>query len=126
MLKYEDLYCKLFIDTDTDRESLINVLKETVNGKNEDWTIESKYTVIDVKRNVAFDMCKRNELPDGFLYFRYFLDIEPKENTMQDDYISIISNMLQSLWDLGYKAVAACDFEEDLPRKGGYNYKDNI
>ena len=33
--------------------------------------------------------------------------------------------LLENLWALGYKDVAACDFENELPRKGGYRYEIN-
>ncbi|WP_148466827.1 hypothetical protein [Paenibacillus senegalimassiliensis] len=34
----------------------------------------------------------------------------------------VISNLLTRLWDADFKAIASCDFEDLLPRKGGYNF----
>ena len=73
--------------------------------------------------NEDFSEVQRIEESHGFLYSRYYLEIEPKENIKQEEYISDIAMLLEKLWSLGYKAICASDFEEELPRKGGYRYE---
>ncbi len=121
MREYDDLYCKLYIDTDLEIEQLKDKITSIVSGEKQLFrTIVTTFGEIDVNKNEDFDDEKRELVPDGFIYSKYYLDIEPKEDIGQQDYISSIGDLLKSLWDKGLKSVAACDFEEELPQKGGY------
>jgi len=40
--------------------------------------------------------------------------------TVNTSYIGMVGHTLQNFWDRGWDAVAACDFEFELPRSGGY------
>ena len=121
MREYDDLYCKLYVDTDFEIEQLKDEITSMVSGQKQLFrTIVTTFGEIDVNKNEDFDDKKRDIEPDGFIYSRYYLDIEPKEDIEQQDYISGIGDLLQSLWSNGLKSVAACDFEEELPQKGGY------
>ena len=73
-----------------------------------------------MNRNDTYERQAIN-LPDGFLYYRYFLDIDPVQDVDEADYVASVATLLTQLWQSEYKAVAACDFEDRLPRKGGYN-----
>lgn len=118
MGNYDNLYCKIFIDTECDMDFLINKINELVCGQKELFrTVVAKFGEIDINKNEYFDTEKRLAETDGFLYSRYYLDIEPNEITDQKDYISNISAFLQELWKSGFKAIAACDFERELPIK---------
>lgn len=122
MREYDDLYCKLYIDTDLEIEQLKDKITSIVSGEKQLFrTIVTTFGEIDVNKNEDFDDKKRELVPDGFIYSKYYLDIEPKEDIGQQDYISSIGDLLKSLWDNGLKSVAACDFEEELPQKGGYS-----
>ena len=121
MREYDDLYCKLYVDTDLEIEQLKDKITSIVSGEKQLFrTIVTTYGEIDVNKNEDFDDEKRELVPDGFIYSKYYLDIEPKEDIGQQDYISSIGDLLKSLWGSGLKSVAACDFEEELPQKGGY------
>ncbi|MCX7747310.1 MAG: 1,4-dihydroxy-6-naphthoate synthase [Clostridia bacterium] len=116
---YNSLYCKIFIDSECDIDFLINKINELVSGQKKLFrTIVTKFGELDVNKNEDFDSGKRSIKPDGFLYSRYYLDVEPNEQIEQEDYITSISKFLQDLWKNGFEAVAACDFEEELPSKG--------
>jgi len=123
MNKYEDLYCKIFIDTDEERELVLNSIANTVAGNIKRWIISTNYIEIELRKNDDFNETLRFEEQDGFLYSRYYLELEPIDDTNQEQYISNIAMLLEKLWLLGYKAVTACDFENELPRKGGYKYE---
>lgn len=125
MSSYENLYCKLFIDTDLSENSILVLVASILSGSINRWSVVTELSEIYVNKNDYFDMERRSEKQEGFLYSRYYLDIEPKENADEDNYINSISNLLQGLWTSGLKAVAACDFEEELPKKGGYCH-DNL
>ncbi|EHI99782.1 hypothetical protein CDLVIII_3208 [Clostridium sp. DL-VIII] len=120
MSMYDNLYCKIFIDTDEEREKVLNSIKDIVSGAIERWTIISESMEIELRKNEEFNKREISRKEDGFFYSRYYLDIEPKENIEQEEYIFGIAILLENLWSIGYKAVASCDFENELPRKGGY------
>ena len=119
-----ELYCKLFVDIDDiSREGLQALLVECLGDqvKSADrWSIAGLLFAIDVRRNDGFDIIRRNE-PDGFLYYRYYLDIDAESSQPRADQIAPVAQILECLWEHGYAAVAACDFEDELPRRGGYN-----
>ncbi|AFZ11620.1 hypothetical protein Cri9333_0687 [Crinalium epipsammum PCC 9333] len=124
MNDYDSLYCKLYVDCDVNRNELVGLIAKSTSGKIERGSVSTPKGEIDVINNDDFDNNKRSKLPDGFLYYRFYLDIERTEGTERGLYIESISRLLEDFWLLSYKAVAACDFEEELPRKGGYNWQD--
>ncbi|TGV05244.1 1,4-dihydroxy-6-naphthoate synthase [Mesorhizobium sp. M00.F.Ca.ET.186.01.1.1] len=123
MGKYDNLYCKLFIDTDMDNLSLVNLVGQISTGSIQKRVIVNKYSEIYVNQNDDFDETLRGKNGDGFLHARYFLDIEPSLNVEQTEYIACVARLLEGLWKRGCQAVAACDFEEELPNHGGYKAK---
>lgn len=116
-----DLFCKIFIDTDIGREEVVSFVSESLDGILERWSVSNTYCNLDLLKNDDFNETKRTQRPDGFLFSRYYLEIEPNEEVESSPYISCISELLTKLWTGGYQAIAACDFEEVLPRKGGYD-----
>lgn len=118
MKVYHNLYCKIFIDSDCEMDFLINKINDLLDGQKKLFrTIVTEFGELDVNKNEDFDSKKRLQKHDGFLYSKYYLDVEPNEQIKQEDYISSISKFLQDLWQYGFEAVVACDFEEELPRK---------
>jgi hypothetical protein len=125
MNSYENLFCKVFVDTNEERLSLLSSIKDIVLGTTERWTIDSNSMELELRKNDDFNESLRFEKQDGFLYSRYYIEIEPIGDIKQEQYILSVSRLLENLWALGYEAVAACDFENELPRKGGYRYEIN-
>ncbi len=123
MKKYNNFYCKIFIDTDLNKDDISQILINLTDGQNNKWGLLTKEYEMDIKINDDFDLKKRSQFPDGFLYYRFYLDIEPTEGTLQENYFKSLSDLLESLWSLNYQVVAVCDFEEELPRKGGYKWQ---
>jgi hypothetical protein len=66
---------------------------------------------LHVERNDDRDPERAAEFPDGFLYFATLVEAGPQEVTAQ---------LLRLLWDAGIPAVAATDYEDELPEGGGY------
>lgn len=120
MKSYDDLYCKVFVDTDKEISFLVSFISDIEDIEVDGNTLHGKNLILYTQRNDDFNETKRKEFPDGFLHYRYYLDIEPKEGTDQKEYIESISSLLTRLWDKGYKGVASCDFEIELPKAGGY------
>lgn len=117
-----EFFCKIFIDTDDPKATVISFLAESINGNIEMWSVSNDIFTLGLVRSDDFDDLKRGSISDGFLFSRYYIEIEPNSNVDSESYIASVSLLLESLWIKGFKAIAACDFEELLPRKGGYNF----
>ncbi|GGH10945.1 1,4-dihydroxy-6-naphthoate synthase [Paenibacillus segetis] len=117
-----DLFTKIFVDSDVDKEMLLDTVSNIVMGTISGSSILTKQAEIFIFNNGDFDEDKRNQGNDGFLYYKYYLEIEPTEDADDRNYVLEISNLLTKLWNVDFKAIASCDFEDLLPRKGGYNF----
>ncbi|MCM3042813.1 1,4-dihydroxy-6-naphthoate synthase [Paenibacillus motobuensis] len=117
-----DLFTKIFVDSDVDKEMLLDTVLNIVMGTISGSSILTKQAEIFIFNNGDFDEDKRNQGNDGFLYYKYYLEIEPTEDADNRNYVSEISNLLTKLWNAEFIAIASCDFEDLLPRKGGYNF----
>ena len=109
-----NLFCKLFIDAACEHEELVRRLADLTEGTAENWSISTGWSEFNVVRNDDFDAVRRQG-HRGFLYFRYFLEIESQAVVDQKIYIAQIGALLASLCDAGMRAIAACDFEDQLP-----------
>lgn len=123
-----ELYCKIYIDCEFTREQLIQTIAELVNGSVNHWDIQASDCEIYVSKNKDFNEIQRHDYPDGFLFYHYFLDIDVIESKAIEKldhslYKNTIAKLLENLWNRNYLAIAACDFEDELPRKGGYKWR---
>lgn len=107
------LYCKVFVDADESPGAVQGILGTIASASRSAMSI-------DVRRNDDFDRDRRLT-NDGFLFFRYYLDVDPASGVPRTSYIVAVAELLEALWRNGCRAVAACDFEDELPRRGGYN-----
>ena len=109
-------YCQVFLDTD---DSPLPILESILGSKAAPFTIQHPLMEVDIERNEDFHPLERYS---DFLFFRYYLDIEPTPNTGESDYIDLIGAILVHLWQNKIPAVAACDFEDRLPNQGHRQY----
>jgi len=115
-----ELFCKIYLDSDFYRVIILSNIREVIGGELGQYSsLANDNCNLDVLRNDDFQEHRRNELPDGFLFSRYLIEIEPNEDVDEETYIATVSRLLEGLWSRGYKAIASCDFEELLPNKGG-------
>lgn len=75
---------------------------------------------LSVRKNDEFNKNTQTEFPDGFLYFKYIMDIQFYEVNNVEFCIQEISKILVWLWGKNIPAVASYDYEDALPEKGGY------
>lgn len=85
--------------------------------------VEKSGYYIDINANDEYDKEKEKEFPDGFLYFPFSIEIDIQNDIRIEDAAREVSCLLKYLWENNYAAVAACDFEDQLPEKGGYKSK---
>lgn len=116
----ENLFCKIFVLAATERDTLTRHVVDHLGGQRDGNSVICDWGVVDILKNDDAD-CARTAGPDGFLHFPYLMETEPDEDFGRARFVSRIGSLLESLWSSSYGAVAACDFEQELPRKGGYS-----
>jgi hypothetical protein len=91
--------CDVYAETTRDRDELA------------DWLERELGTRFYIDRRDERDPVLAREFPSGFLYFSYVIEAGPQP---------LVARLLRLLWDAGIPAVAACDYEHELPEAGGY------
>ena len=82
-----------------------------------------KHFEIEITANNDFDKTKSSIFPDGFLYFPFIISYYKEEKKHDEPDIQNTIKILNKLWSNGIPAIAASDYEERLPERGGYNSK---
>ncbi len=111
---YDDLYCKVFVDTDMDYNNLSDLIMDFVAGRKKAISfIIAEWCDIGVRRNKEYS--KEQYLIDAtdFLYWRYYLDIDPL-CIDEKQYIINVAKLLRDLRKQGMGVVIACDFEDEV------------
>lgn len=103
--------CTIFIDAEMGDHPLLSLITEVLFPPG---SPPSPLEVVLI-RNEDYDAKRRRLFPDGFVHFRYMLDLYLDESD-----IPRVARLLNALWDEGIPAVAACAFEDQLPERGGY------
>jgi hypothetical protein len=103
----------MFVDIQCSRDELIDKIIDFTGGKRELLrTIITSFGEVDVIENKAFYSDKKQH--DNFLYYMYYLDIEPSIQSDEMEYIASIRKLLRQFKLQGTNVVAACDFESEL------------
>lgn len=113
---YDDLYCKVFIDTNLGYDELFSKIVNYICGKKESFS----YVVADwcdmfIQKNKEHNIEQYILDSTDFLYWKYYLDIEPR-NIDESQYIKKIVNLLSDLRECCKGVVVACDFEDEVNR----------
>jgi hypothetical protein len=111
-----NLFCRVNVDSDLAHGDFVSLIARCARGPARMNSVRSDNLDISVDANDEFDATKSREGADRWLYFRYTLEIDPISGVVYRDYVAAIGALLTSLWSAGMDAVAACDFEDELPR----------
>ncbi len=109
--------CRIYVDADLSETELIGILMQVLleaPGKG------APRCEAEVARNVDYDSARRRLFPDGFIYFRYLIDLYMDEDLPLSERVRLTAAVLDRLWDERFPAVAACSYEKRLPLGGGY------
>jgi hypothetical protein len=116
---YDDLYCQCFLRLDDieKKGDLCIWLNRFFSGNIIPYpfdSIETSWCKIHMQKNKGYNMGDQSDPQDGFLYWRYFLDIEPSETTSESEYIRHLRQFIHELKNQGIGVVPACTFEDEL------------
>ena len=74
-------------------------------------------------QNDEYDPTAQIAFPDGFLHFKFIVDVAFRDSCSLTFCVQEIGKILLGLWSKNIAAIASYDFEHLLPEKGGYKSK---
>lgn len=111
---YNDLYCKVFIDTNLSYEELFSKIMNYIDGKKESFSyVVTDWCDIFIQKNKEYNIEQYMLDSTDFLYWKYYLNIEP-QHIDEHKYIKNIANLLSYLRKYCKRVVIACDFEDEV------------
>lgn len=119
-----ELSCKIYVDSDLSCTQLATLVAQLIDGSVQRATVHSSGYEIDILTNNEADVRRRKEFPDGFLYFARLLEFYTDASEPVAQQAAIVTRILEALWSFHLPAVAACDYEDLLPHRGGYRSRD--
>jgi hypothetical protein len=119
MAGFNELECKIYVDANCAKGELATRIAELFSAHAEGTTIEMQCGEVDVQRNDEFDETARLEFPDGFLSFGLLVELYT-DDPATPRCAGAAARILEYLWAQDFPAVAACDYEDQLPNGGGY------
>lgn len=115
-LSRDDLDCSVYVASEN-RDALLECVARTVGGRiGEHGVLESPALILRAAHN-AYESAGQG--PSGFVGWPSVLECEPPEGAAAEAYIKAVGAVLTALWAADRRAVAACAFEDRLPRSGG-------
>jgi hypothetical protein len=111
-----DLFCRINVQAEVPHREFVATVARCAGGSCRLNAVRSQTLDISVDENDLYDPAKSRTGKDRWLYFRYALAIDPVEGVGSAEYIESLGALLTCLWSSCMEAVAACDFEDELPR----------
>ena len=103
----ENLYCKIFVDTVSEYNDFFETVRNFLNGRKQAISgITSDWCNMCISRNKEY-------IPQNadFLYWKFIIDIEPKEYILKNTYINSLRQLVDFL-KRNHEIICACDFED--------------
>lgn len=122
-----DLDCKIYFDASNGPDLILAILQAgdffrgLFSFSGHFGTLQSRFGEMDVQVNEDADERKAASFPDGFLHFAQVLEFYPRQDVPFEERKTLMSALLRGLWAKSVPAVAACDYENELPENGGCN-----
>ncbi len=113
-MEYET-YCKMYIDTEITYNELYKRLLTYLSGTKQGVsTIISSWCSISVKYNSYHNQDSYLNDKSDFVYWTYYLDMEPNVDIAVIEYIDKIKELILYLNSFCKGVIPSCDFEELL------------
>jgi hypothetical protein len=106
--------CVMYV-RDTSPEQAQDLLAQLLGAKVEGQTLYLPALSMDVRTNPDVDPGVR----DDFVRWPVLIEAEAEDASSRNPMVEVVARMLEALWEAGNPAVAACDFEDELPWAGG-------
>lgn len=122
----EDLGCTVYINSDKTRDELVLAIAKIAGGSIRRRTVELPFMEIDVIESDDFDERQMESRYNGFLFFPYYLEIEPPQDVIIDskEYKQLLERLMLMVFEFGGSAVPMCDYEDELLGKNQLGHPD--
>ena len=120
----EELNCEIYVNWEQPDEQLAQIIAEACGGvvrstPSSTLGVETPHAKVRIAPGPYFHGSRYLAGKDAFLRYPRCLEIYPHSDTQRGEYVGSIAALLESFWRRGVPAVAACDFESELPEGGG-------
>lgn len=121
----KDLYCRLYINsTNDEEEELRNTIANLFGGEVYLKRIRDNYLDIHFGKNDSFNEQLFSDSIYGCVYSRFTAEVGPIHDNFEtvntEIYIDILCHIIKNLRSMGYSVVAACDYEDVIAGRTGY------
>lgn len=114
-----DLYCAIYVNAPVTREELAALVLQIAGAENVGrYLLRLLSAEVEVRPNEDANERLRGSQENGFLYYPYLLEVDALPGQSIEQQMALVSAILELLWARQFNAVAACDFEDRLPRNG--------
>lgn len=113
-------FCRIFVNSTISQEEMKDGIVLALGAVTRRSSIVTEYAEFDLTKNESADSELSRSFPDGFVYFNFTIEVELTPSSDLKNYFNQIGTLLLFFWDNNHPAVAACDFESDLPFSGGF------
>lgn len=104
-------FCKMFVRSDSTATVLAEVMS-VLDGRVERRSVTLPGAVVDVLSNPDSAGVEATD----FLFWPVLVEVESDGSSAV---VGLTARILTHLWDRGLATVAACDYEDELPWRGG-------
>ncbi|MHC5082986.1 MAG: hypothetical protein ACYTET_03485 [Planctomycetota bacterium] len=95
-------------------KKFIALIQDISKGEAEGRDVYADIADFYVNKNDSYSWFKKKRSEDGFLFYKYIIEVYPKNGDDFPAFIHFIKNLIMSLKDNGAKVVPASDFEDEL------------
>lgn len=115
-----NLFCQVFVKTNKNEIELIHIINDFLKGEIRSRNIDSTHVSLSVIKNKNTGFNRMNDPIDGFLYYPFYLEIEPSQPIRRAAYIHTVKGMIAFLREKDFIAIPSCNFEDELNEDKGY------
>jgi hypothetical protein len=105
-------FCKIFVEA-AEPQDVAERLAALLDARRERYTLDLPEAIVDIRKNRDADMT------DDFIGWPVTVEVDAHPDAANATVVSLTSRIVTALWEAGTAAVAACDYEDELPWKGG-------
>jgi hypothetical protein len=105
-------FCKIFVQL-AEPPVVTDLLARLLDVAHRSRTIDLPDAAIDILYNPDTGAA------DDFIGWPTIVEIEANPDGSNASILATTAKIVTALWDAGYPAVAACDYEDELPWRGG-------
>lgn len=112
---FEDPYCSLHVHGPGGEPELVRVIEALSDARTGGVRFRAAEALLEVRENDDFDPDQVSDPENGFLFYRFLVEVEPLSAATQEAYVAAVAALIRGLRREGWSVVPACDFEDLLP-----------